>query len=65
MCNMIKSARPYGLFVVLFRQFLEAHGAEYQSADPDDFATVGAMHRKFNQWLHALQHGERAEAESI
>ena len=64
MCNMIKSARPYGLFVVLFREFLEAHGAEYQSADPDDFATVGVMHRRFNQWLDALQHGDRAEAES-
>jgi 5-methylcytosine-specific restriction endonuclease McrA len=40
MCNMIKSARPYGLFVVLFREFLEAHGAEYLSADPDDLATL-------------------------
>ena len=59
-----KSAHTYR-FVVLFREFLEAHRAEYQSADPDDFATVGAMHRKFDQWLHALQHGESAEAESI
>jgi 5-methylcytosine-specific restriction endonuclease McrA len=56
MCNMIKSARPYGLFVVLFKQFLEAHGAEYHATNPDDFQTIGAMSRRFNKWLHALQH---------
>jgi 5-methylcytosine-specific restriction endonuclease McrA len=64
MCNMIKSARPYQLFVLLFGEFLETHRDEYRAANPDDFATVVAMTRKFNAWLHALQHSGSAETGS-
>ena len=35
-----------------------------RAANPDDFATVGAMTRKFDAWLHELQHSERAEVGS-
>jgi hypothetical protein len=64
MCNMIKSARSYQFFVPLFGEFLEMHRDEYRATNPDDFATVGAMTRKFDARLHALQHSERAEASS-
>jgi hypothetical protein len=56
MCNSLKAARPYELFVFLFREFLEVHGREYREADPDDPLMVGTMTRKFNMWLHALHH---------
>jgi 5-methylcytosine-specific restriction endonuclease McrA len=64
MCNMIKNSREYGHFAALFREFLDEHEEEYQAADPDDFRTIGLMHRRFNKWLHALQHGKSTEAES-
>jgi len=58
MCNSIKDSRPYEWFVVFFGQFLEVHGEEYRAANPDEWASIGAMTRKFNAWLHALQHTE-------
>jgi hypothetical protein len=64
MCNSIKAARPYEWFVVFFGQFLEVHGEEYRAANPDEYVSIGPMARKFNTWLHALQHAECAEAES-
>jgi hypothetical protein len=57
MCNMIKSARDYQLFVLLFGEFLEEHGEEYRAADPDERKSISVMSRKFNGWLHALQSG--------
>jgi hypothetical protein len=41
-----------------FRQFLELHGEDYRVANPDDWATIGAMTRKFNQWLPDSQHAK-------
>ena len=64
MCNMIKSARPYGLFVALFKEFLETHGAGYHAADPDDFRTIGTMRRKFDKWLNALNQAKGITASS-
>ncbi len=61
MCNIIKAARGYEWFVVFFRQFLEVYGDEYRTSNPDDWATVGAMTRRFNAWLHELQHADAAE----
>jgi 5-methylcytosine-specific restriction endonuclease McrA len=58
MCNIIKGSRPYNLFVVFFGQFLEVHGEEYRTANPDEGETIGTMARKFNAWLHGLQHAE-------
>jgi HNH endonuclease len=58
MCNSIKGARSYDLFVVFFQQFLEVHGEEYRTGNPDDWDTVGTMARKFNAWLHGLQHAD-------
>ena len=55
MCNMVRSARDYALFVLLFREFLDEHGEEYRTADPDDFRTIGRMHKKFDTWLRAQQ----------
>jgi hypothetical protein len=55
MCNMVKSARDYTLFVLLFREFLHEHGAEYRAADPDDFRTIGKMNKRFDAWLRAQQ----------
>lgn len=57
MCNMIKSAREYGMFVALFREFLQVHGEEYRDADPDHLVSIRAMARKFDRWLNALQRG--------
>jgi hypothetical protein len=50
---MIKSAREYGMFVALFREFLELRGQEYRAADPDDSRTIGLMQREFDTWLRA------------
>lgn len=61
MCNTIKDSRPYALFVVLFGDFLIEHGEEYRAADADDGRAISAMARKFNAWLHALQHAECVE----
>ena len=55
MCNMIKGAREYGMFVALFREFLELRGEEYRAADPDDGRTIGDMQREFGRWLRAMQ----------
>ena len=63
MCNTIKDARPYALFVLLFAEFLEQHGEEYRAADPDDGRIISKMHKKFSTWLHALQHAEDVEDE--
>jgi hypothetical protein len=63
MCNSIKGSRLYEWFVPLFQNFLDLHGEEYRSANPDDWATIGAMSRRFNEWLHALQHAPRAGVE--
>jgi hypothetical protein len=67
MCNIIKGARPYDLFVVFFRDFLEVHGQEYRTSDPDDGEAIRMMSRKFNAWLHGLQHaeGEVAKFEGV
>ena len=54
MCNMIKSARPYGKFVLLLGEFLERHGEEYRAADPDDREVIRAMQRRFDRWLRSL-----------
>ena len=62
MCNSIKGARTYEWFVIFFRQFREVHGRRYRAADPDDWRTIGAMTRKFNEWLHDLQHAPVSEA---
>lgn len=53
MCNVIKSARHYGMFVALFGEFLELHGEEYRSANPDDGKSIRLMSRKFASWLRA------------
>jgi 5-methylcytosine-specific restriction endonuclease McrA len=58
MCNMIKSARDYGMFVALFREFLELRGQEHRAADPDDAQTIGDMQREFGRWLRAMQEAE-------
>ena len=55
MCNMIKSAPEYGMFVVLFQEFLELRGQEYRAADPDDGRTITVMQREFDRWLRAMQ----------
>lgn len=55
MCNMIKSAREYGMFLVLFGEFLEKRGEEYRAADPDDARTIALMQREFDRWLRAMQ----------
>jgi hypothetical protein len=55
MCNMIKSAREYGMFVALFREFLKLRGQEYRAADPDDGRTIGDMQREFGSWLKVMQ----------
>jgi len=31
---------------------------EYRTANPDDWSTIGAMPRKFNQWLHDSRHAQ-------
>jgi hypothetical protein len=54
MCNSIKGSRLYEWFVSLFQNFLDLHGEEYWSANPDVWATIGAMNRRFNTWLEAL-----------
>jgi len=64
MCNSIKGARLYEWFVPFFREFLEVHREEYSTANPDDWATIGAMTRIFNAWLHALQHAPRLAEET-
>jgi HNH endonuclease len=64
MCNSIKGSRLYEWFVPLFQNFLDLHGEEYRSANPDDWATIGAMNRRFNRWLNALNHAERVTAGS-
>ncbi len=56
MCNMIKSGREYGMFVLLFAEFLSEYGEEYRATDPDNFRTIGGLHRRFNRWLRATQH---------
>jgi hypothetical protein len=61
MCNSIKATRPYEWFVVFFGQFLEVHGEEYLAANPDEWRSIGTMTRKFNAWLHTLQHAEEEE----
>jgi hypothetical protein len=61
MCNSIKATRSYEWFVVFFAQFLEVHGEEYRAANPDEWSSIGVMTRKFNAWLHALQHAEEEE----
>jgi hypothetical protein len=58
MCNMIKSAREYGMFVGLLQEFLELRGEEYRAADPDDGRTIGDMQREFGRWLRAMQEAE-------
>jgi hypothetical protein len=64
LCNVIKSAREYGMFVVLFGEFLEMNGEEYRAANPDHFPTIGAMSRRFNDWLYGLRHEQEVEAET-
>ena len=64
MCNSIKGARLYEWFVPIFREFLELHGQEYRTANPDDWATIGTMTRKFDAWLHTLQHADDITASS-
>jgi len=55
MCNMIKSARHYGMFVALFGEFLELHGEQYLAANPDDARCHRVMSRKFRSWLKQQQ----------
>src|SRR5262249_37642359 len=64
MCNSIKGARLYEWVVPFFPEFLEVHREEYSTANPDDWATIGAMTRIFNAWLHALQHAPRLAEET-
>lgn len=59
MCNVIKSARHYGMFVALFGEFLQLHGEEYRATNPDDASGIRLMSRKFAAWLreqNAPQH---------
>lgn len=64
MCNIIKGVREYTAFVAFFAEFLREHGDEYRAADPDNGKSVRVMRRKFDAWLHALQHvDEIAETE--
>jgi len=65
MCNSIKDARLYEWFVLFFRQFLELHSEEYRTANPDDWSAIGAMTRKFNAWLHGLNHAEEGYGEVV
>jgi hypothetical protein len=58
MCNMIKSARPYGFFVAHSRKFPEEH-RETNRADADDGRSIKAMSRKFTKRLRA-QHCDAA-----
>lgn len=53
MCNVIKSARHYGMFVALFAEFLELYGEEYRGLNPDDTHNLRMMSRKFSAWLRA------------
>jgi hypothetical protein len=64
MCNSIKAARLYEWFVPFFQQFLELHAEEYRAANPDDWSTIGAITRKFNAWLHGMNHAEGITASS-
>ena len=43
---------------VPFQEVLELHCEEYRTANPDDWSTIGAMPRKFNQWLHDSRHAQ-------
>lgn len=63
MCNSIKNAREYALFVVFFAEFLEEHGDVYRAADPYDGKSIRAMSRKFNKWLntHRTDPGTRED----
>jgi 5-methylcytosine-specific restriction endonuclease McrA len=54
MCNMVKSAREYGMFVLLFGEFLEHYGEEYRAAHPDDREAIRSMQRRFDRWLRSL-----------
>jgi hypothetical protein len=58
MCNLIKGPRLYAWFVPVFREFLDVYGDEYCAANPDDGETIRVMARKYDAWLHRLQHGE-------
>jgi hypothetical protein len=49
----------------VLRQFLELHSEEYRTANPDDWSAIGAMTRKFNAWLHGLNHAEEGYGEVV
>lgn len=51
MCNIIKCARPYGMFVAVFGEFLEEHREQYRGKNPDRARHIRQMNRKFNAWL--------------
>ena len=55
MCNAIKSARHYGMFVAFFSEFLELHRVEYRARDPDDMSNIRLMTSRFDKWLLAKQ----------
>ncbi len=51
MCNVIKSARHYGMFVALFSEFLEQHGEQYRRKKPERWRHIRQMQKKFDTWL--------------
>lgn len=51
MCNLIKCARHYGMFVVLFDEFLQEHGEQYYRKNPDAPKHIRQMVKKFDSWL--------------
>jgi hypothetical protein len=63
MCNIIKGTRPLRCSWSCFANSWRPTGKRIAQPTLDDWECIGAMARKFNTWLHGLQHRESVEAE--